>query len=507
MLKNYFKVAWRNLARNKTYAIINVSGLALGVCACLIIYLVASFELSYDNFHPDKERIYRLVTTLNNSNGIRHMPMVPDPAPLAMRNEITGMESIVLFHTYQSKVTTREGVERKFDMPGREEAPDIIITEPQYFNVLRYQWLAGNPATALQEPFKVVLTESKAKKYFGQQPADALLGKTVIYNDSLQVTVAGIVKDMPANSDFIFHDFISFATAQHSFLGGEFGLDQWGMFSGGTQVFAKLEKGVSPARVEAQFPAFVKKHFMMAEDEKEVVTLQPLADLHFNTDYSDQYSRQAHLPTLYGLMGIAAFILIIAAINFINLATAQAIERTREVGIRKVLGSTRGSLVLQFLSETFILVLMAAGVSLLFAPGIIAVFKSFIPDGVAGLLFSRPAAIFMLLLIVCTTLLAGVYPALVSSAYLPALSLKGGDGFKGSERGYLRKGLIIFQFTVSLVFIIGTLVIGNQMRYMLNKDMGFKKDAIVTLRTPVFILLRKRMCWRKGSVLWLAWKG
>ncbi|KAA2240025.1 FtsX-like permease family protein [Chitinophaga agrisoli] len=483
MLKNYFKVAWRNLARNKTYAIINVSGLALGVCACLIIYLVASFELSYDNFHPDKERIYRVVSALSGERGTRHMAMVPDPAPQAMRDEITGLESIVLFRTYKAKVSTHEGVERKFDMLPREEAPDMIIAEPQYFSILHYQWLAGNPATALQEPFKVVLTESRAKKYFGQLPADAVLGKTIMYNDSLPVTVSGVVKDMPANSDFIFKDFISFATTKNSFLGSEFGMDQWGMFSGGTQAFVKLEKGVTPARVEAQFPAFVKKHFFVEEHTTAKVTLQPLADLHFNPDYEDNYTRKAHLPTLYGLMGIAAFILLIAAINFVNLATAQSIERTREVGIRKVLGSTRSTLVLQFLSETFILVLLATGASLLFTPGIIAVFKSFIPDGVAGLLFSRPTAIFILLLIVCTTLLAGVYPALVSSAYLPALSLKGGDGLKGSERGYLRKGLIIFQFAVSLVFIIGTLVISNQMRYMLNKDMGFKKDAIIAVPT------------------------
>lgn len=487
MFRNYFKIAWRNLARNKVYGIINIAGLALGISACLVIYLVTSFELSFDNFHPQKERIYRVTCDIHSPlRGIFHIGNVPDPAPMAMRTELTGFESVALFHSYYAKVTIANGnlPVKQFDqLKQGETRTDIVIAEPQYFDIFRYQWLAGNAATALHDPFTVVLTESKARQYFGNIPLDGVIGKTVIYNDSLRLSVSGIVKDLPRNTDFIFRDFISFATVKHSFLANDFGLDQWGNFNKATQAFVKLSAGSSPAKVQAQFPAFVKKHVSLGEEDKATFKLQPLSDIHFNQDYSDNFTRKAHLPTLYGLMGIAAFILIIAAINFINLSTARSIDRAREVGIRKALGSRRSHLILQLLGETLILTLFAAGLSLLFASPVLTAFQSFIPDGVTVRLFQPPTFIFLLVTVVVTTLLAGLYPAFVLSSYLPALSLKGATMQKGNQRGYLRKGLIIFQFTISLVFIIGTLVIGRQIRFMLNQDMGFQKDAIINIPT------------------------
>ncbi len=212
------------------------------------------------------------------------------------------------------------------------------------------------------------------------------------------------------------------------------------------------------------------------------ITLQPLSEIHFNTAYEDAYGRRAHLPTLYGLMGIAIFILLIAAINFINLSTAQSLHRAKEIGIRKVLGSRRSGLVLQFLSETFILTLFAVIVSVLITPTLLSVFHSFVPDGVS-LRFNTATLLFLAAVTIATALLAGFYPSKVLSSYLPVISLKGTGIHRGSSKNYLRKSLIVFQFTISLVLIIGSLVIGKQINYVLNTDMGFSKDAIITIPT------------------------
>jgi hypothetical protein len=411
---------------------------------------------------------------------------VPDPAPAAIREELAGFESVGMFSTYDASVTVPENSApgKKFDAARqREERTDIVIAEPQYFNIFRYRWLAGNPAAALTEPFKVVLTESKAYKYFGKLPMNDIIGRTLIYKDSLRLTISGIVKDLPRNTDFIFNDFISFATVRNSFLRNDFSLDGWGNFRKATQTFVKLPVGTDPAQISAQFPAFVKKHRIVNDEDRADFRLQPLSDVHFNMTYEDAFTRKAHLPTLYGLMGIALFILIIAAINFINLSTAQSIERAKETGIRKVLGSNRRHLIFQFLSETFILTLLAIVLSLFLARPLLSFFQSFIPGEASWQLFNSSVLLFLLAIAAFTTLLAGLYPAIVLSAGLPLLNLKGSSMQTGNKRGYLRKGLIVFQFSVSLVFITGTLVIGNQIRFMLHKDMGFTKNAIINIPT------------------------
>jgi putative ABC transport system permease protein len=487
MIKNYFKTAWRSIARNKVYTAINILGLSLGICACLIIYLITSFELSYDTFHPDKDRIYRIVSNMQNPEGKRNgLGFTIGPLPIAMRSELSGFESVSAFFNYSAKVTIPNGKNEpvKFDAPKEgEEVSPVIVAEPQYFELFKYQWLQGNASTALKEPFKVVLSENEVHKYFGSEPLDKVMGRQIIYNDSLRLTVSGIVKDWNKNTDFGFKDFISLATVSHSFLKNDIDLSNWEMWGYDNQGFVKLAKGVTPAQIEKQFPKFIKNHIKMSPGGKMELSLQPLSDIHFNANYEDAYSRKVHLPTLYGLMGIAAFILIIAAINFINLSTAQSLRRAKEVGVRKVLGSSKTNLSIQFLIETFLVTIAAVIISVVITNPIISSFQSMIPNGLALHLFNLATLIFLFLTIVITSLLAGFYPARVLSSYLPALSLKGQGSQKLNRRSYLRKTLIVFQFTVSLVFIIGTLVIGNQIHYILNKDLGFKKDAIVTFRT------------------------
>ncbi|MFX1708901.1 ABC transporter permease [Chitinophaga sp. CC14] len=482
MLKSYIKIAWRNLLRNKVYAAINVIGLALGISACLVIFLSVHFELSYDNFHPGRENIYRVVSQLNSPDrGISKMSRVPDSAPEALSNKFAGVQTLAAIHPIRPKVAVSgsNGVVKKFESGSK---PDVVIASPEYFSIFQYTWLAGKPGTALQEPFKVVLTASKAVKYFGDLPAEKYLGKIVYYNDSIPLTVAGIVKDLPQNSDFLFNDFISFASVKNSPFENDFGFGQWGMF-GGTQAYVKLNPGADTVLLNRQLAAFANERVLGQAGVSKAFRLQPLADIHFNGDYTDEFGHKAHLPTMYGLMAIALFILIIAAINFINLSTAQSVERSKEIGIRKVLGSNKRSLVVYFLTETFLLTTSAVLLSLLAVKPLLELFSSFMPDGVSLHLFSWPTLLFLLLLTLFTTLLSGLYPAKILSSFKPVQSLKGSTGVKGNQRGYLRIGLVVFQFTISLVFIIGSLVINNQIRYMLNKDLGFTKDAIITFDT------------------------
>ena len=487
MFKNYLKIAWRSIRRNKVYTGINILGLSLGVCACLVIYLITSFELSYDTFHPDGDRIYRIVTAMQNPQGNRNdgaSSVIPLPA--AVRSEMSGFEAVTGFYTYFPKVTIpgANNTAKKFlALKEGEQPATVIVAEPQYFQIFKYQWLEGNPSTALNEPFKVVLSKQEAQKYFGSESLGNVIGRQVIYNDSLRLTVSGIVEDWDKHTDFGFKDFISFATVQHSFLKKDIDLQNWGMWDSDSQGYVKLAKGVTPAQVEKQFRQFVKAHIKIEPGSKVELLLQPLSDVHFNNHYEDSYSRQAHLPILYGLMAVAVFILIIAAINFINLSTAQSLRRAKEVGVRKVLGSSKANLTVQFLIETFIVTTVALIIAVAVTNPIISAFQSFIPPGVALNLFSPGVLLFLLSTLIVTSLLAGFYPARILSSYLPALSLKGQGSAQLNRKSYLRKTLIVFQFTVSLIFIIGTLVVAKQIHYVLNKDMGFNKDAIITIHT------------------------
>ncbi|MES2109923.1 MAG: ABC transporter permease [Bacteroidota bacterium] len=486
MINYYLKTAWRRIGRNKVNTTINILGLSLGICACLLIYLITSFELSFDTFHPDKDRIYRIVVSMQDRQGKKNdMAYLVSALPMTVRNEMSGFDEVTSFYNYFPKVAIpgKDNSAKKFAAPkqGEENSP-VIVAEPQYFRIFKYQWLQGNPSTALNEPFKVVLSRNEAYKYFGAQPLENIIGKQVVYNDSLRLTVSGIVADWDKHTDLGFKDFISFATVEHSFLKNDIDLHNWGMWDFNSQGYVKLANGVTPAQVEKQFPAFVKAH-VRTDGPPPRLSLQPLAAIHFDNRYQDAYSRQAHLPTLYGLMAIAVFILLIAAINFINLSTAQSLARVREVGVRKVLGSSKTSLTIQFLVETAIVTLIALIIALLVINPIISLFHSFIPQGAALSLFSPAVLLFSVSILIITSLLAGFYPARVLSSYLPVLSLKGQGAMQFNHKSYLRKTLIIFQFTVSLVLIIGTLVVTNQINFMLNKDLGFNKDAIITLHT------------------------
>lgn len=487
-MKKQLLFSMRRLSRHKLTTGINILGLTLGVLSCLVIYLYVSFEFSYDRFHADADRIHRVVQTMTDPTGAKHPNVwMSGPTGPALRQETTGFSAVATLFTDDSRVLIPlEGKPaRVIPGIGDDEGYHITFADPDYLKIFHYQWLAGDPATALQQPFSVVLTESEAKRYFeGGAPAD-WMGRSVVYKDSLTVSVTGIVKDWVRNTDFGFKDLISYSTLEHSFLKEK--VQARNQVGNNINVYVKLAPGTTIAQAEQQFSAYEQRHNM----KKGRLSLQPLADIHFNAAYSDTYSRKAHKPTLYALAGIALFILIIAAINFINLSTAQSILRAKEIGIRKVMGSSISGIIRQFLIETGIIVVTAMVFALLLANPVIAALHGALragptglPEGVRLHITDPNTWLFIATTILVTCLLAGWYPGKILSSFLPVISLKGQGAQQLNSKSYLRKGLIVFQFTVSLLFIIGTMMVGRQIHYMLNTDLGFTKDAILSIDIP-----------------------
>jgi len=491
MLRNYLRIATRILARNKLYTAINVLGLALGVCGCIIIWLVGSYELSFDKFHPDGERIYRVVAG-GKPGGWKDAAVIP-PMPAAIQTSIPGIEHITAYFPYNQspdvKVPSPGKTVKSFQprLPGSSWQTGFIIADQSWFDLLSYRWLAGNPKTALNTPFQVVLTENAAKLYFGNIPPAAVIGKELIYQDSLHVHVSGIIEDWTQHSDLAYTDIISFPTIDVSFLKESRHMDDWIPHQGMGRwdwpfAYVKLRKGAKTATIEAQMNRIAADHHLSDNpNDPWLQALQPISDLHFNSDYNDN-RRKANMPILYGLAGIALFILILAAVNFINLATAQSLQRAKEIGVRKVLGSGRKKLMLQFLIETGVLTTLAVVLAAIFVTPVLHYFSNYVPVGVKFHPFTPINLLFLIGTMIVVTVLAGFYPARVLAGYQPVQTLKGSGSIKGGEKWWLRKSLIVFQFTISLVFIIVTLVIGNQIRYMLNTDYGFRTDAIITVQ-------------------------
>jgi putative ABC transport system permease protein len=489
MLKNYIRIAWRIIARNRLYTLINIFSLALGICGCIVIWLVGHYEFGFDRFHPGGDRVYRLG---NGANEFKSSYIVP-PMPDAIRRTIPGVEVVTtLFpsngHTPVTipAVANRPVAQFSTAVEGQDRVGDYIIADDNWFSIFKYEWLVGDPG-ALRLPFTVVLTENKARQYFGSLPTGSYIGKELIYEGSLRVRVAGIVKDWAGNTDMPYSAFISFATIDASFLKDKIHMNDWVRNGGGPngliwpRCFIRLAKGVKPEQVSARLQVMGRQVIGSNSAHPFQVLMQPLADIHFNADYGDDETRKAHSPTLYALMGIAVFILILGMVNFINLSTAQSIQRAKEIGVRKVLGSGRSNIVAQFLAETAVITTLAVTVALLLVRPVMAYFREYLPAGVHFRLLDASNLLFLSGVVVITTLLAGFYPAKVLAGYLPVLSLKGGGEQRGGEKWLLRKSLIVFQFTISLVFIMVSLLMGNQIRYMLETDYGFKTDAIVTV--------------------------
>ncbi|MBC7848412.1 MAG: ABC transporter permease [Chitinophagaceae bacterium] len=492
MFSNYFRVAFRSFRHNKLFSLINIGGLAIGISAALVIYLIVQYEFSFDKFHKDGDRIYRVVSEMKFPDLTIENSGVPAPTSQAVREEATGLDLVTHFNTaWELKVSV--------PIPGNQspavfrKQKEIIYADKYYFEMFPYQWLAGSPKTALKDPFQVVLTESRAKTYFSALKPSEIIGREIYYDDTIKTMVAGVVKDMDKVTDFIFKEFISKATIDVTGWKEQWGLEEWGSITSASQMFVKLSKGASTSKIEQQLVSIREKYrskdkekgFTKKDDMKHM--LQPITDIHFNNKYDAFSRRQAHLPTLYGLLAVAAFLLLLGCINFINLTTAQSSQRAKEIGIRKTMGSGKGQLIFQFLSETFLLTFLATLVSVALTPLLLNIFKDFIPEGISFTSLNQPHVwVFLLVLLLIVSALAGFYPALVLTKFKPVTVLKNQayTGSAQSRKAWLRKTLTVTQFVIAQFLIIATLVVSKQINYSLNKDLGYKREAIVTVNTP-----------------------
>lgn len=487
MLRSNFILAWRNLLKNKLLTIINIVGLVVGLSACIVIYRIVDFELGFDTHIPEKERIYRIYSKYSVAF-VGFNPGVPTGLPTFINDNFTGLESITHFQTFQTKVTVPQSGANPKEFRNQDK---IIIADPVFFEIInQFDWLHGSPETAISHPFQVVLTESKANIYFGNMALDKIIGQKIVYRDSLEVIVSGIIKDPVAQTDFNFTDFISYTTIESSWLKTVFTPNNWQSTNSSSQIFIKLADGTPLSNLETQMPLLADEFNNHANEGNSLVVeykLQPLSEIHFNTDFSIfNHSRSpSHLPTLRILTMVAFFLLIIAAINFINLETAQAMRRAREVGVRKALGSSRTNLVYQFLSEGILIAFLAVLLSIPLAYFAIQYFNEFVPKGLVLGLDDPSFWGFIVISWLLVGLMSGIYPAFIMSSYTPIVALKAktiGGGISNSS--FVRKGLTIFQFTFSQILIVGTMVVGLQISHMLNKDLGFEKDGVIYFYTP-----------------------
>ncbi len=487
MLKNFLTIAFRNIWRNKGFSLINILSLSIGISASLVIYLLVQHHFSFDKFHKDGDRIYRVVSKFTFSGESFYNSGVSYPMGKAVRSEFTGLSEVAAFTLWDAGVKVNVALDG-----GREQKfkgqKNIIFADENYFNLFQYTWLAGSPETSLNEPSQVVLTETKAKAYFPQLSYEQIIGRELIFNDTIRTTVTGIVKDITENTDFTFNTFVSTST-QEKFIVKPADLNDWDGANSSYQLLIKLAPQSTPEQIQKQLASLYVKHHKPQPAESTTVPslLQPLDDIHFNSKYGTYFDNPlGSKSSLNGLLAVAAFLLSLACINFINLTTAKSLQRAKEIGVRKTMGGSKLQIILQFLNETFLLTLLATILSVALVPFVLKVLADFIPEGINATIIQRPEIIiFLLILSIGVSLLAGLYPAFILSRYNPVIVLKNQavstNGKTGTAR--IRKFLIVSQFVIAQVFIMATLMVSNQISYMLNKDLGFKKDAIIHFQT------------------------
>lgn len=481
MLKNYIKIAWRNILRNKLRTAIHVLGLSIGISICFLIFNVVLEAHSYDKFHPDGDRIFRVSTTSIYRGSIYPNPGVPFPLGEQIQDEVSGIENRTHIYLLSKTMVGIPSSERNL---GRQDG--VLLASEAFFKIFPREWIAGSEDQALAKPNTVVLSEASARSYFPDLDPQEILGKEIVYfnQDSIPAVVTGIVKTYDQNSDFEFSSFISMNSIQTMKNKSRFNMDRWDAITSNSQVFIKIAETTDPLKLESDLSALVGKYLELDEGDERIHALQPLSEVHFK---DAMYQNDPAEPLiLNGLMILGGIILVLACLNFINLETAHAINRAKEVGIRKTLGGNRSQLTYQFLSETFVIVFVAAILSFALVEILKSMAMDYLPAGFQVKYFSLTNLGFLLGFSVLLTFLAGIYPALILGKYDPQRALKGERVRAGkfSFGVFLRKNLTVIQFTCSITFVIMVLVLTSQLKYMSQQEMGFDKEAVLYISTP-----------------------
>ncbi len=479
MLKNYIKTAMRSLMRNKSNTIINILGLALGITSSLVLFLLLNHLKSFDKFHTNYDSIYRIVSEADGQGGNRaYTGGVPTTLPDAIREDFSGLKEVLFISGVQGDnlISIKNGIELKAFYENDETR--MAYTEQAYFTFFDFKLIKGNRLHLLDQPNKVVISERLAKKYFGENDP---LNKVLLLNKTTDLVVSGVMENTPDNTDFPFEILISYATIKSESL-----KSGWRSISSDNQCYVLLEPGQNSENLDAQFPNFIKKYFDEKNEDNRIMSLQPLSNLHFNEEYSNYSYKSISNGNLQAIAIIALFLLATSCVNFVNLSTAVAVKRAKEVGIRKVLGSTKSQLVRQFLGETFLITLVSLAISMGLTEAFLLYINPFLEVHLdLELLSNTRQLIFIGSLLIGITVVAGIYPAFVLSSYKPVVALKSKLVGKGSSGQGLRKGLVIFQFFISQVFIIGTIILISQVNYVKNAELGFNPSAVIDVGLPI----------------------
>jgi putative ABC transport system permease protein len=472
MLRNYLKIAYRTLLRYKAYTALNVLGLTLGLTCAILIFMMVKFHLSFDQYHSKADRVVRIVSYFNTPDGEFYTPGVPAPLGDAARAEIAPLEKVSMVYN--------EGTVTVALMEG--DNGGVFFVEPDLFSILDLKVLKGN-IQDLKQPNVVFLTEKIAKKYYGD--ADPI-GKILRFDARLNVKVAGIIQDFPSNTDIKGSIIASYATrSTYNPDWEKYMKNHWGGINSSTQCYALLKPNTTIAQVQKLAPAFIAKHYEKPEERKSrFLYIQPISNIHFNENYNGM---PKSVITTLGIIGL--LLLITACINFVNMATAQALKRSKEVGVRKVMGSSRGQLFWQFIAETAIIAILSGFVSYILA-SILFPFLSSWQEGIIGyrMILSELIDLRFWMIFIFTILLvifiSGSYPGFVLSGFNPVVALKGKISTQSLGGVSIRKALVVTQFVITQILVIGTIVVSSQMNYFTKSEMGFKHDAILQIPVP-----------------------
>ncbi len=472
MIRNYLLLAVRNLRKHRAFALLNILGLGLSIACCILVFMLVRHHLSFDRFHAKADRTVE-ITTEDRGNENRKMSVVPYPMSEALRQEYSFLEKTAMVTSRGNSLIT---IEQPGQAPAKFKEDDArAFAEPELFEIFDFPLVQGDVA-GLREPNTALLTEKMANKYYGTTNA---IGKTFKVNNKKEFRVVGVLKDIPANTDLQYQIYCSWQTMATDSNSMRM-LHNWGGIQGGTQCFAVFREGHTAAELEAAFLAFKDKYFH-PEVRDWFYHAIPLAAVHLDADYGTGVSTR-YIWTL-GLIGL--FLLLTACVNFVNMATAQALNRAREVGVRKVMGSTRGQLFWQFMSETGVIVLISTLIGVVVAY-LTLPYLNTLTGTELTLDFGRDVRLygFLAALMLMVAFLAGAYPGLALSGFRPTQSLKGSVDLKQVGGISLRRLLVGTQFAISQVLIIGAVVVTNQIDYARHADLGFRREGIVNLPLP-----------------------
>ena len=488
MFKNYFKTAWRNLKSHKAYAAINISGLAVGIAASLLIYIVIHYELSYDSFESNKGKICRVVSTFTNPlthEVTEHRSSVTPQLATALRNDIPQLEKV-------ATVWNIGGAQIHIPIPGKDLADEkrvkenqgLFFAEPELFTMFDYTWLAGN-AKRLNEPNVCVLNESLAKEFFGDWKQ--AMGQTIqMWSFRVPMQVVGVFKDLPPNTDVEVKMGGSYETFR-KINSGAFDHADWSSAPWPSECFLLLPEASKPEQFNAQLQTLVKKYYPPDVKGSSQISLafQPIKDIHLNEDFGTYKGDALTHKELWSLGFIGFFLLLVACVNFINLATAQSVNRAKEIGVRKVLGSSRTQILKQFLNETAIITIISVLLGFTLSEISLPFISNLMGKELSLNLVQNPSiAIFLVLLGITVNFLAGFYPGLVLSGFRPIEAIKSKINTSNVGGISVRRGLVVFQFVIAQLLVIGTIVVLQQMQFFRNQPMGFNKNAVAFIELP-----------------------